>query len=178
VEGKFFWGNYAIPSNGLIFTEDNVWVDGQINTARVTVAAAKFPDNPAQRKNITVNKNLLYTNYDGRDVLSLVAQNNVNVGMYSDNNLRIDAALMAVNGRAGRYYYSHCSVSGTDYDIRGTLNLYGIIGTNKRYGYAYTDGSGYQDRIITYDANLLYAPPPSFPLASDKYTTISWDEIE
>ena len=100
-------GNYAIPANGLIFIEDNVWVEGQINTARVTLASARFPDNPSTRPNITVNNNLLYTNYDGQDVLSLISQGNINTGLGSSDTLRIDSALIAQNGRAGRYYYSN-----------------------------------------------------------------------
>jgi len=173
--GQTSLGNFANPSNGLIFVEDNVWVDGQINTTRITVAAGKFPDNSSNRKSITINKNLLYTNYDGRDVIGLIAQENINVGMVSDDVLRIDAALMANNGRVGRYYYNNqCS----PYHLRDSITLYGMIGSNDRYGFAYTDGTGYEARIIIYDANLLYGPPPSFPLTSDKYTTISWEEIE
>ncbi len=173
--GQTFIDNYNNPTNGLIFVEDNVWVDGQINTARITVASGKFPDSPSNRKSIYINNDLLYTNYDGRDVIGLIAQENVTVGMVSDNDLRIDAALMANNGKAGRYHYgSNCS----PYDVRDRLVLYGMIGSNDRYGFAYTDGTGYDLRTIIYDANLLYGPPPSFPLTSDKYTTISWDEIE
>lgn len=169
-----FVANYANPANGLIFVEDNVWVDGKINTARITVAAGVFPDNASTRKSITVNKDLLYTNYDGQDVISLIGQNNINVGMVSEDDLRIDAALMAVNGRVGRYYYSS---SCSPYDDRYLITLYGMIGTNQRYGFAYTDGTGYANRTIIYDAKLLYAPPPSFPLTSDKYSTISWEEL-
>ncbi|HEY5588594.1 MAG TPA: hypothetical protein VIK86_06530 [Candidatus Paceibacterota bacterium] len=173
--GESFVANYSNPSNGLIFVEDNVWVDGSINTARVTIAAGKFPDNPSSRKSIFINKDLTYTNYDGQDVVGLIAQDDITVGMVSDDNLRIDAALMANNGRVGRHYYSsQCS----PYHSRSLLTLYGMIGSNKRYGFAYTDNTGYDTRTIIYDANLLYGPPPSFPLTSDKYTTISWDEIE
>lgn len=173
--GEVFLANYANPSNGLIFVEDNVWVDGQINTARMTLAAGKFPDNVSQRKSIYINKDLLYTNYDGQDVLSLIGQKDVSVGMVSEDDLRIDAALMAVNGRVGRFYYaSSCS----PYDERDKITLYGMIGTNQRYGFAYTDGTGYDERVIVYDSNLLYGPPPSFPLTSDKYSTISWEELE
>lgn len=173
--GQTFINNFPNPANGLIFVEDNVWVDGQINTARITVAAGKFPDNPSNRKSIFINKDLLYTNYDGRDVIGLIAQENVTVGMVSDDDLRIDAALMANNGKAGRYHYgNNCS----PYHTRNNLTLYGMIGSNDRYGFAYTDGTGYDLRTIIYDANLLYGPPPSFPLTSDKYTTISWEEIE
>jgi hypothetical protein len=168
-------GNYANPVNGLIFVEDNLWVEGQINTARITVAAGKFPDNASTRPNITVNNNLLYTSYGGQDVLSLISQGNINVGLSSLDTLRIDAALVAQNGRAGRYYYN--SSCGTAYQ-RAKLTLYGMIGSNGRYGFAYTDGTGYSERDIIYDANLLYGPPPSFPLTSDQYQTISWDETK
>ncbi len=167
-------GNYPIPANGLIFVEDNVWAEGQINTARVTLAAGRFPDNASTRPSITVNNNLLYTNYDGQDVISLIAQGNINAGLGSLNDLRIDAALIAQNGRVGRYYYS--SNCGSGYD-RNSITLFGMIGTNIRYGFAYTDGTGYNTRNITYDANLLYGPPPSFPLTSDQYQIVSWDEI-
>lgn len=180
------WGSWSIgsetfidnidnPANGLIFVEDDVWVDGQIDGARITIAAGVFPDNASTRKNIIINKDLLYTNYDGTDVIGLIAQQNVTVGMISNDDLRIDAALMAVNGRAGRYYYtSSCN----PYHIRDSLTLYGMIGSSKRYGFAYTGGLGYNIRTIIYDANLLYGPPVSFPLTSDKYVTISWEELE
>lgn len=167
-------GDVPFPSNGIIFVEDHLWVEGKINTARLTIAAARFPDSPTTRRSITVNNNLEYTNYDGQDVIALIAQDNFNVGLWSLNTLRIDAALIAQNGRAGRYYYSS---SCSPYHIRSTLTLYGMIGTAKRYGFAYTDGTGYGIRNITYDANLLYGPPPSFPLTTDQYQTISWDEL-
>jgi hypothetical protein len=158
--------------------EDNLWVEGAINTARVTIAAGRFPDSPATRPAITVNNNLTYTNYDGTDVVSLISQGNLNVGMVSQDNLRIDAALVAQNGRVGRYYYpGPGNRTCAPYHSRASITLYGMIVTNLRYGFAYTDGNGYDVRNITYDANLLYGPPPSFPLTTDQYQVISWQEI-
>lgn len=168
--------NYPMPENGLIFLEDNVWVSGQINGDRLTIIAAVLPDAVATRKNITINNDLLYSHYDGTDVIGLIAQNNINVGLISEDNLKIDAALIAQKGRVGRYYYSAtCSPT---YYKRQTLTLSGMIGTYLRYGFAYTGGFGYQNRNLNYDANLLYAPPPSFPLTSDQYITLSWEEIK
>ncbi len=179
VNSQTLLGNYTFPANGLIFTEDDLWVEGVINGARLTLAAARFPDNVNTRKSIIVNNDLTYTNYDGTDVIALIAQNNFNVGLFSEDNLRIDAALIAQNGRAGRYYYSSsCDSGGVNYYLRNTINLYGMIATNQRYGFAYTNGTGYENRVITYDTNLLYSPPPKFPLASDKYEIISWEELE
>lgn len=179
IQNQQLIGNYPFPVNGLIFLEDDVFVEGQINGGRLTIVAAFLPDNPPFRKNIIVNNDLLYTNYDGSDVLGLIAQGNVNVGLVSEDDLRIDAALIAQNGRAGRYYYrspsggsQRCSPN----HVRQTITLWGMIATNKRYGFAYTDGTGYQTRNLNYDGSLLYGPPPSFPLTSDQYVTLTWEE--
>lgn len=167
--------NQPFPTNGLIFVEDHLWIEGQVNTARLTIAAGRFPDSPSTRKDIIINSDLLYSNYDGQDAIALIAQGNVTTGLYSDDSLRVDAALIAQNGRVGRFYYE--SDCGTNYQ-RSDITLYGMLGSNLRYGFAYTDGSGYATRNIVYDSYLLYAPPPSFPLTSDQYTTLSWEEIK
>lgn len=175
INTKSLLGNYSYPNNGLIFLEDNIWINGQINNARLTIIAAVLPDSADTRKNITVNNDLLYTNYDGTDVIGLIAQNNINVGLISENDLRIDAALIAQHGRVGRFYYSS---SCSPYHIRNSITLWGMLATNLRYGFAYTDNTGYQIRNLNYDSNLLYGPPPSFPLTSDQYITLSWEEIK
>ena len=184
------WGTWSIqsevvsstgpmPANGIFFIEDNLWVRGKIDGKRLTIASARFPGNPTStRTNITVNNDLTYTNYNGTDVIGLIAQNNVNVGLVSNDDLRIDAALIAQNGRIGRYYYqsggTHCGANA----IRQKITPYGSIMTNLRYGFAYTNGTGYQIRNIIYDTNLLYSPPPSFPFATSQYSQIFWDEIK
>ena len=171
-------GNYAFPANGLVFLEDNVWVEGTISSARLTIAAGRFPESSSTNANIIVNEDIRYTNYDGADVLGLIAQGNINVGLVSNDVLTIDAAIVAKNGRAGRYYYRYAfSKSCSPYHQRDTINLFGMIATKERYGFAYTDGNGYETRNIIYDGNLLYGPPPSFPLTSDQYQTISWREL-
>lgn len=180
-------GTYTVPSNGIIFVKDNLWIDGTINGTRVTIAAADIgQSDPTKYFNITINNDLKYTNYDGTDVIGLISQNNVNVGLVSEDDLTIDAALVAENGRVGRYLYNGCSVSGTNYSNRSTLTLNGMIATAVRYGFAYTGssgscanvGNGYCIRNLNYDANLLYSPPPSFPLASTQYQTASWKQIK
>lgn len=176
IKTQVFIANYVFPANGVVFVEDHVWVEGKINNARLTIASGKFPESETTNTSISFNKDILYTNYDGRDVLALIAQNNINAGMESADILEIDAALIAKNGRVGRYYYnSSCH----PYDDRTKIRLYGMIATNQRYGFAYAGSQtgGYATREIVYDGNLLYGPPPSFPLTSDQYVTISWREI-
>ncbi len=175
IKNETFINNYNIPNNGIIFLEDNLWVNGQINNERLTIIAATLPENISTNKNITINNDLLYTNYDGSDVIGLIAQNNINIGLYSEDDLKIDAALIAQKGRVGRFYYS--SSCSSNY-IRQKITLYGMIATYLRYGFAYADNTGYQIRNLNYDGNLLYGPPPSFPLTSDQYITLSWEEIK
>lgn len=178
IQTETLLGNYPIPSNGLIFLEDDVWVRGQINTNRLTIASARFPDNSSTRSSITINNDLLYTNYDGSDVISLIAQKNINIGFVSSNIIRVDGALMAQNGRVGRYYYRSPDNRCATYHTRNTITTYGMISSNQRYGFAYTNGTGYQTRNLVYDTNLLYSPPPSFPLTTDSYEVLSWKELK
>lgn len=173
----------TIPPNGHMFFEDNLWVRGQIDARRVTVGSGRFPDNPSTRSSITVNNNLRYTNYNATDTIGLVAQNNVNIGLFSDDILRIDAALIAQNGRVGRYYYqppndqSHSNKCGSTTN-REEITLYGSVITNKQYEFGFDDETGYERRILIFDTRLLYEPPPAFPQTTDTYAPISWDEVQ
>jgi hypothetical protein len=157
-----------------MFFGDNVWVQGQINGQRLTIAVGTFPDNVNTRKNIIVNNNVTYTNFNGTDVLALIAQGNFLVGMASANNLTIDGALVAQEGQTIRYYYgSNCGA----YSVLSSLTTYGMMASYGQ-GYFYYGSSGYASQPATYDSNLLYAPPPSFPLSSNQYQTLSWQELK
>jgi hypothetical protein len=165
----------TIPQNGDMFFEDNLWVRGHVNGVRVTIASGRFPVNPATYSNISLTSSTVYANFNGSDTIALISQNNINIGLMSDDNMVIDAALMAQNGWTGRYYYSNnCGSTWT----RTSLTTLGIMGTNLRSAFAYGGGSGYAARTYNYDNNFLYAPPPSFPLTTSQYTLISWQELQ
>lgn len=166
-------GSYAFPTNGLLFFEDHVWVEGTIDSARLTIAAGVFPVNSATYKNIIVNNNLSYTNFNGTDVIGLIAQGYFLVGMASANSLIIDGAIIAQNMGTIRYYYSSNCAS---WGLRSTLTTYGMFASNGQ-GYFYYGSSGYVNQPASYDPNLLYGPPPSFPLTSDQYQILSWQEV-
>lgn len=197
----------TLPPNGIIFASDDVWVDGQINNSRVTIVAAKDPL-ASGRANIYLTHNLTYTNYDGRDVVGLIAQNDILASYFSDDTLEVDAAMIAQNGRVGRPFFGSTFTSSTSdanfqivpvgetnpdgtsscqqYRKRTTLTLDGSMATNQRYGFAWigsnlfscgTDhnDSGYCDRNLLFDTNLIYSPPPLFP-TSGQYSVISFTE--
>ena len=131
IQSETQYATGTIPQNGNMFFEDNLWVRGTVNGVRVTIASGRFPDNASTYSSITVNNSLNYTNFNGSDTIALIAQNNINVGYASDNNLTIDAALIAQNGWIGRYYYS--SSCGSSYE-RNELSTLGIMGTQSPVG--------------------------------------------
>lgn len=173
--------NRPLPANGLIFAEDDVWVDGQIKNARLTVIAARQPL-ASGIATIVVNNDLTYSLYDGTDALGLIGQTDVSVGLFSEDNLQIDGAMIAQNGRAGRYYYlprpgASFNPAGCQNNIvRSALTLNGAIATKHRYGFAYTDNTGYLTRNLNFDSYLVFAPPPYFP-TSGQYSLLSWQEL-
>jgi hypothetical protein len=153
--------NYSIPTNGIIFVENDIWIEGTINSEKITVVAANTSGG-ASRSIYMGMGNLLYTNFDGQDIIGLIAQNNISIIANSLNYLTIDAALLAQSGRVGRDYYS------SSYN-KDTITVNGSLATNTRYGFAYTDGTGYTNRVLNFDNNLLYYPPPYFPTGTDYF---------
>ncbi len=156
----------SMPTNGYIYVEDTVWVDGVVN-GRATVGTTAG-------KSIIINGNLTYAAKDGNNVLGLIAEQNILIPHDSPDDLEIDAALLAQNGAAKRYYYPS--------DKKDSLIIYGSVISNGVWTWSWTSGgsvvvSGYVHTNSTYDANLTYFPPPSFPVGSE-YNLISWEEVK
>lgn len=163
-----------IPDNGLIFVEANTWVDGIVR-GRVTVASGRFPENPNNYTNITIVNDIVYNSKDGSDALGLIAQRNVQIGYYSEDDLEIDAAILAQHGKFHRPYYYFYAWPITHND-RTVITIYGSLAMNERYGLHWCcPTSGYATRNINYDSALIYSPPPSFPTTGE-YAFISWEE--
>lgn len=203
------WSTHNIPDGGVIFVENNVWLDGKINNVRVTVAAADIVGGDGA--SVYIGNDISYTNYDGSDILGIIGQNDIEIIKDSEDNLKIDAAMIAQAGRVGRSFYSAYYKTGNGgekgwkiksgnsfewgngsgwyfcpcddlscLDRKDTITVYGAIATNNRYGFSILDwcprSSGYVNRNLIYDNNLLYYPPPYFP-TSPEYSLDMWDEL-
>ena len=163
---------YTIPNNGVIFVANNIWLEGTISSKKVSIVAAELTDESGYTggaKNVYLGmNNLLYTNTDGSDIIGVIAQKDIEVIRDSLTNLTIDGALLAKDGRVGRDYY--------DGITKNSITVNGSMATNQRYGFAYTDGTGYITRNLNFDNNLLYYPPPYFPTGTE-YSIDQWDEL-
>ena len=160
----------VIAANSIIYVEDTTWVEGTVN-GRVMVAAAALPYNAATAPTIYIPNNILYSAKDGTSVLGLLAQKNIVVTNHAPLTLEIDAALIAQNGSTQFYYYPS--------NIKTLITIFGSIMSYGQWTWTWVDGSnnttsGYSTTKDVYDSNLLYKPPPSFPLSSEGYKQISW----
>jgi hypothetical protein len=171
----------AVPSNGVIYTADRVWVSGDIRD-RVTVAAGVFPDNPSTNVDIIINGSISYGGVrDGTRVFGAAAQRHVLIPYSAaPSTLTLDGAFIAQKGRFGRRYYQNCC--GTQaHALKTSLQRYGMIASSLVPVTAWLSGgnvvSGYQSGQSSYDPNLLYQPPPFFP-ASGQPEFISWEQVE
>lgn len=173
INTESFIGTYTVPTSSPIFVEDDLWIDGTLN-GKITVAAARFPENPSTYATIYVNDTLRYVARDDTNALGLVAQDNILVPKHAPNILIIDGILLAQKGRVMRLLYS-------PYKVQDSIEVYGGIITNKIWTWSWVSGGGttvdgYQNTSSIFHTNLLYAPPPYFP-TSGEYQFISWEEL-
>jgi hypothetical protein len=163
--------NYQMPTNGLIYIEDKTWVEGIVN-GKVLVAAAKLPYNAASAPSIVIPNNIVYTAKNGNHVLGLIGQKDVLVSYFAPDNLEINAAMIAQNGSIQRYDFSG--------NLKTQITIFGAVSSFGVWTWSWVNGSGnctsgYCNTNTTYDGNLLFGPPPSFPLSAEGYQTISWN---
>ncbi len=194
--------NIAVPSSGVIFAEDNVWIlSNPTYHGRVTVAAGRLSStNSSTYANINVAGPLVYSTKNGADAIGLVAQDSVIVAPYAPPasgsfTFEVDAALLA---QTGQVWYPGTYNSNPNRCTRGWTNsnqtflFYGSVATRQTWTWTwlnggspcgdavYAAGSGYisgiQNNTTQYDYNLEYGPPPSYPLTSG-YNILSWREV-
>jgi hypothetical protein len=167
-------GTFNVSEVPIIFAEDYLWVEGVVN-GRVTVVAARFPIE-SNKMNVWIPNNLTYEAYDDTNSLGLIAQNDIYYTKDIPNDFKIDAVLMAQKGKIIRHgYFWWCG--GSSGAVKDKLTINGsIISFLKSYwNFGSGPSSGFRERIVNYDTNVLFAPPPYFP-TSGEYQFISWTE--
>ena len=191
-----------IPSSGVIFAEDNVWVlSNPTFSGRVTIAAGRMTSSSLlTQADIVIAGPLVYSSKNGSDAIGLVAQNSVLIAPYAPPvsgsfNFEVDGALMAVNGNVeypGVYRQNQYQCT------RGWVNpsqqflFYGSVAVKQTWTWSWLDGnypcgdaaydpvngyiSGFEYNTTQYDYNLLYNPPPHYPNTGGN-SVLSWREI-
>lgn len=191
--------NITIDTSGVIFAEDNVWVRSNPSFhGRVTIAAGRLAT--SQNANINIVDNLLYSTKSGADSIGLVAEGDVLIAPYAPPangsfNYEVDAAIISESGNVEYpiFYKTNpykCTYGWTNSNQNFTF--YGSVSTRLDWTWTWLTGgpcgnsvysssqgsyiSGILNNTTSYDYNLQYSPPPSFPLTSG-YNILSWREV-
>jgi hypothetical protein len=180
------------PANGVIFVNDNVWVEGTGLTGRITIAASGQFNGTGRTATINIVGDLTYAAKDGTAAVGLIAQENIKIPMYAPMgkagtmgtdwtsnvgtvDMEINAAVIAQTGKEFVNYYG---VAGPR---RGLLTIYGSVSSyltpyrcsvaSDQHQYA-----GFGRGANVYDSFLLHNPPPSFPTVGS-YQILEWQEL-
>lgn len=189
----------AIPPSGVIFVEDNVWVrTNPTFHGRVSIAAGRLATSSSTT--ITIADDVIYSTKNGSDAIGLITEKDVLVAPYAPPstgafNFEINAATLAQSGSVTwpRYYDGTSTVVKGWVNANQTFNYYGSVATRQSWTWNYSYGSnpgggavrdpvsgsyygGIMHTTTSYDYNLLYAPPPSYPVTGS-YNILSWREV-
>lgn len=190
----------TIPSNGIIFAEDNVWVRTTSTFGgRVTIASGRLASS-TNNTDIVIADDILYTNKNGADSIGLITEDSVLIAPYAIPQsgaftFEVDAAVIAQSGSVRypqTYRYNGNETKGWVASNQKLL-FYGSVSTRQVWTWniqyssnpggstVYDNVSGYyisgvRNTTTQYDYNLLYAPPPNFPITST-YNILSWREV-
>lgn len=178
-----------VPANGVIFVEDNVWVRTQTTQGydgRVTIASARLAV-AGETKAVLADDILYSKKYDGGDAIGIIAEGDVELAPYLGAPGEVNAALIAQNGSVGirqKYLTNGNYVAGYPLESQ-KLRFHGSVASNQEWTWSVvlcgTSNSascwaGYRYTQTSYDENLRYAPPPSFPTTST-FDLLSWREV-
>lgn len=181
IKNAQFEGNFPIPTDcPLIFVEDDLWIDGVLDS-KVTIAAADL-DTAGEDPTIILNDNLTYNSEDAG--LLAAAEFDVLIGFDVPDDMEVNGIFIAQNGKFGRNYYDESWVPSAwdEYVRRNSLTINGTIVSNGRVGTKWICGgvycSGFEYRYNSYDRNLVNDPPPLAPATSDVYEFTEWREAD
>lgn len=165
----------AFAPNGIIYVEKgNVYMKGVINGSYSVIADQSSGNGTG---NVYIDDDIRYknnplTNPSSKDMLGIIASNNV---LISDNlanrfNVNIDASIFSYKGGLGLVNESM--------PYSGTLKVFGGVVEYQGQTISKVSGgmitNGYRERII-FDERLMLNNPPYFP-ATDQYEVVSWLE--
>lgn len=169
------YNTYAIPAScGLIFVEDNAWIEGTV-PAKITVVVANVA-NPGVVPDAFLKGSIVYGSADGSDGFTLISQHNILITPDSPQTMTLDGIFVAQGGAFGRNLYS---CSNGPYEPRTSLTILGSTISNKRTGTKWTCSgysAGYQTRIDSFDRAQVNDPPPFTPTTSNDYRFVDWQQ--
>ena len=176
ISSESFYETLTIPSScGLIFVEDNTWVEGVIPSKVTLVVAGVIT--PSFTPDVVLHNNITYAATDGTDGLTVIGSHDILVAPDAPTNMTADGMFVAQSGAFGRNLYA-CP---GPYEPKGTLTMFGTTVSNLRTGTKWVGGcggtdAGYQTRIDAFDRQNSTNPPPFTPTTSTQWQFVDWQQ--
>lgn len=177
INNESFYQTLTLPAQcGLVFVEDNTWVEGTI-PSKVTLVAAGVVDTNF-KPDIVLHGNITYAATDGSDGFTVIGAHDILIAPDSPSTMTLNGIFVAQSGAFGRNLYN-CPGS---YEPKGTLTILGTTVSNLRTGTRWVNGcgggsdAGYQTRIDAYDRQNSTNPPPFTPTTSTQWQFVDWQQ--
>lgn len=192
--------NVTIPSQGVIFVEDNVWVrTSPTYSGRVTIGAGRLAST-SQEADMIIADDVVYGTKNGSDSIGLIAEQDVLIAPYAPPqsgafNFEVNAAVIAQTGSVNYKLYNDGNTNSCARGFKNSdqkFSFYGSVSTRQTWTWLWLVGgsscgsavndspngyiTGFKNNTTQYDYNLQYAPPPNFPLTSG-FSILQWHEI-
>ncbi|MEA2113747.1 MAG: hypothetical protein U9P63_03805, partial [Patescibacteria group bacterium] len=179
IGNEVFLANYSIPNDcGLVFIEDDLWVEGKVK-GKIAIVSADLIDANTET-DIWLEGSIEYTTKDGSDGIVLIGQHNNLIGLHVPDAMELRGIYIAQTGHFGRNHYP-CSWYPSDCK-KSSLEIFGAIVSNGRVGTRWTSGgswaSGFEKRENIYDPQQNFNPPPFLSCVSEEHQFKEWEEVE
>lgn len=173
INGQSLYNTFVVqPGCSVIFAEDNIWPEGEVN-GKITLASANLI-NPNLDTDAILAKNITYSTNNGSDGFALIVERNILIGPQSPTQMNLRGIFIAQKGRFSRNHYPN--------NFRDNLEIHGSIVSNGRVGTQWISGSqtvsGYVQRKSYFDSNLVYNPPPFVPYINPDFVLLNWEEVK
>lgn len=192
--------NIPVPAEGVLFVEDNVWVrTNPTFSGRLTIASGRLAT--TRTTNIVIADDVLYGSKNGSDAIGLVAENEITIAPYAPPDpsvasftFEVNAATLAQSGSVQwpRYYEGTTTCTQGWVLPNQRFIYYGSVATRLAWTWNYSRSSACGDAVrdassgnyisgvrrteTNYDYNMLYAPPPLYPVTG-AYNILNWREV-
>lgn len=179
LKGTTLVERFTIPQScPVLYFEDDIWLEGAVR-GKVTVVAADI-DSAGVDRSIILNNNITYAS--ATSGLLAIAERDTVIPLVVPNNMTLSGIFISQLGAFSRNYYNTSNIPSAwdEYVQRNSLTINGTIVSNGRVGTKWitTPGgvfqSGFNNRYMSYDRNMMTAPPPYTPDTSDVYEYSDW----
>ncbi len=180
INNESLYQTLTIPQTcGLVFVEDNAWIEGTISK-KVTLVVANVTT-PGILPDVVLHGNLVYTTTDGSVGLTVIGSHNILIAPDSPQNMTLNGIFVAQSGAFGRNYYATNGCPNA-YEPRASLTIFGTTVSNLRTGTAWINGcsqgnnAGYLSRTDAFDRSNMTNPPPFTPNTSTQWKIVDWQQ--